>query len=328
MIRTRDPRQALLIDPWSHLGPRRRRLLEDSWAGLFRREILSELPAEELAASFRTDFGRPAKDLQTVLGVLLLQQMHDLTDLETVNQQWHFALDIPSESDAAKYLCPKTLWTMRQKVTDLKLEAVSPPAGLPQSAGLSLSDFQISPEGRGLACPQGEAPLSCSYRKKKERYHVTFSSARCEECPEKTRCPVKPAKKYHYLSYYVKAGRVAARRAYQQTEEFRDRYRWRAGIEGTMSELDRRTGAKDLRVRGQEKVSYCFNLKATALNILRASAVLLAITRAGEAVAGSASGFSRLLSRVKEQFRALTPAIIDFFLPEAYPGPVTLKMAA
>ncbi|MFZ5447465.1 MAG: transposase, partial [Thermodesulfobacteriota bacterium] len=472
MIRTRDSRQAPLIDPWGHLGPKRRRLLENSWAGLFRQEILSELPVEQLAPSFRADFGRPAKELHTVLGVLLLQQMHDLTDAETVNQlafnqQWHFALDIPAESDAAKYMCPKTLWTMRQKVTDLELDAllfqrvthklgrvftvdttkqrldsvhlksnmrrlgrlgilarcihcflvklkrqhpdlyaflppgvveryftekalgcfsqvkpsasqktlaevaqegfdllsrfaqhpqvsalqsyrllkraindhcevkqpagdapaeiavkpakavssqslqnpsdpeaaysshkgqgyqaqvmetfcdaedpqvkaktlnlithvavapasesdsralqpaledtqardlgpqevladtaygsdancqqaaalgvevVSPPLALPPSPGLSLSDFLLSPAGRVLACPQGEAPLSCKYRK--HRYRVAFSAAKCNTCPEKPRCPVKPAKKYHYLSYYEKAGRVAARRAYQQT---------------------------------------------------------------------------------------------------------------
>jgi len=35
-----------------------------------------------------------------------------------------FALDIPPESDAAKYMCPKTLWSMRQKVTDQELDTV------------------------------------------------------------------------------------------------------------------------------------------------------------------------------------------------------------
>jgi hypothetical protein len=129
MIRARDFRQAPLIDPWGDLGPRRRRLLENSWAGLFRQEILSELPVAELAPRFQANFGRPAKELHTVLGVLVLQQMHDLTDLETVSQlafnaQWHYALDIPSESDAAKYMCPKTLWSRRKEVTDLELDTV------------------------------------------------------------------------------------------------------------------------------------------------------------------------------------------------------------
>ena len=41
--------------------------------------------------------GRPSKDLHVVIGVLLLQQLHDLSDAETVealafNMAWHYAL--------------------------------------------------------------------------------------------------------------------------------------------------------------------------------------------------------------------------------------------
>ncbi len=583
MIRQRDCRQVPLIDPWSHLGPKRRKLLEDSWAGLFRQDILMELPVEQLALSFRANFGRPAKELQTVLGVLVLQQMHDLSDLEAVNQlafneQWHYAFDIHSESDAAKYMCPKTLWTNRQKATDqdldtvlsqqvtdklarifevdttkqrldsvhlksnmrrlgrlgiltrcinvflvklkrqhpelyaglgpklverygtkkalscfsqvkpsasaktlasvaqeafgllqgfaehpqisdmpsyrllqrafndhcevktagadapaeitvkpakevscqslqnpsdpeagysghkgqgyhaqvmetfcdsedpqvkartlnlithvavdpafesdsrallpaledtqarelgpkevladtayggddncqkaaaLEEEVVAPLPGLPPASELSLTDFQMSPEGQVLACPQGEAPLSCTYRKK--RYRVTFASARCNVCPQGPRCPVKPRKNYHYLGYYKKAGRVAARRAYQQTEEFRDRYRWRAGIEGAMSEYDRLTGVKRLRVRGLKAVRFCVTLKAVGVNLFRATAVRRARKRAGNTGPGSPSRFSWLFSRVKEQIISLGTAIFDFLIPDAYYNPCELKMAA
>lgn len=583
MIRTRDPRQALLIDPWEHLGPKRRRLLEDSWAELFRQEILTELPADHLAHRFRADFGRPAKELYTVLGVILFQQMHDLTDQETVNQlafnaQWHYALDIPSESDAAKYMCPKTLWNMRKKVTDQELdtvmfqqvahklarvfevdttkqrldsvhlksnmrrlgrlgiltrcinrflvnlkrrhpdlyaglepelvaryetkkalacfsqvkpsasaktltdvaqegfgllqgcaahpqvsamlsyrllqravndhcevktaggdapaevtvkpprevscqslqnpsdpeagysghkgqgyqvqvmetfcnsedpqvkartlnlithvavapasesdsrallpaltdtqarelgpqevladapygsddncqqaaalgvEVVAPLPGLPPAAGLSLADFQMTPEGRVLACPQGETPLFDKYRK--HRYRVAFSSARCAACPQGPRCPVQAGKKYHYLRYAEKAGRVAARRAYQQSAEFRDRYRWRAGIEGAMSEYDRRTGVKRLRVRGLKAVRFCATLKAVGVNLFRATAVRRARSRAGDTGPGSPSRFSGLFSRVKEQIISLGTVIFGFLIPDTYYGPVELKMAA
>jgi hypothetical protein len=92
LISRHDPRQGHLLDPWKHLGPKRRKLLENSWAGLFRQEILAELPVDQIAPWFRADLGRPSKELYTVLGVLVLQQMHDLTDTETVlafNQQWH-----------------------------------------------------------------------------------------------------------------------------------------------------------------------------------------------------------------------------------------------
>ena len=84
MIRIKDQNQGILFDPWCFLSPKRRDLLDQSWAGLFQKELLRELPVDEVAAFFKEDFGRPTKELYTVLGVLLLQQAHDLTDDETV----------------------------------------------------------------------------------------------------------------------------------------------------------------------------------------------------------------------------------------------------
>ena len=129
MIRIKDQKQTDLFDPWSFLSPKRRELLDKSWAGLFKKELLCELPVGEVAPFFNDDFGRPTKELYTALGALVLQQAHDLTDEETVNQlsfniQWHYALNITEESDSAKYMCPKTLWNMRSIVVDNALDAV------------------------------------------------------------------------------------------------------------------------------------------------------------------------------------------------------------
>ena len=44
MIQVRDHKTPYLIDPWVYLGPKRRKLLDESWAGLFREHILPELP--------------------------------------------------------------------------------------------------------------------------------------------------------------------------------------------------------------------------------------------------------------------------------------------
>ncbi|MFV0438432.1 MAG: transposase, partial [Desulfopila sp.] len=52
---------------------------------------------------------------------------------------------------------------------------------------------------------------------------------------------------------------------------FKARYRFRAGVEATMSEFDRRTGVKHLRVRGMRAVAFAVIMKAIGLNILRAS---------------------------------------------------------
>ena len=129
MIRIKDQNQGVLFDPWAFLSQKRRELMEQSWAGLFRNELLRELPVDEVALSFKEGFGRPTKELHTVLGVLLLQQAHDLTDDETVYQLafnilWHYALNITDESDASKYMCPKTLWNMRNIVAEKSLDTV------------------------------------------------------------------------------------------------------------------------------------------------------------------------------------------------------------
>ena len=129
MIHIKNHRQQELFDPWSFLSPKRRELLEQSWAALFQKELLCELPVGEVASLFNDDFGRPTKELHTVIGTLLLQQAHDLTDEETVSQlafniEWHYALNITGESDSAKYMCPKTLWNMRNIVVENGLDSI------------------------------------------------------------------------------------------------------------------------------------------------------------------------------------------------------------
>ena len=86
MIHVRDHKTPYLIDPWDYLGPKRRKLLDRSWAGLFREHILPSLPVSKIASCYTEGFGRPTKELYAALGSLILQQMHDLTDEETVTQ--------------------------------------------------------------------------------------------------------------------------------------------------------------------------------------------------------------------------------------------------
>src|SRR5262249_34357656 len=76
---------------------------------------------------FSRQFGRPTKDLHTVIGALILQQLHDLTDAATVeavafNVAWHHALDIRVEADA--YLCERTLRNYRRLLIERGLDQV------------------------------------------------------------------------------------------------------------------------------------------------------------------------------------------------------------
>ncbi|MFV9646849.1 MAG: transposase, partial [Desulfobacterales bacterium] len=128
MIRIKNHNQLEIFDPWSFMSPIRRSILDQSWSGLFKEEILCELPVSKFKTFFNEGFGRPTKELHTALGMLILQQAFDLTDKETSDQlsyniQWHYALNISEESDSAKYVCPKTLWNIRNIVIENGLES-------------------------------------------------------------------------------------------------------------------------------------------------------------------------------------------------------------
>ena len=117
MFTLRDRRTGELFDRWSDLGDKRRCLLERSWAGVFRNHLLVELPVDDLCRHLDERMGRPSKYLHVVIGVLLLQQLHDLSDAATVealafNMAWHYALDTRSEADS--YFCEKTLRNYRR----------------------------------------------------------------------------------------------------------------------------------------------------------------------------------------------------------------------
>jgi hypothetical protein len=179
---------------------------------------------------------------------------------------------------------------------------------------ISLADFELSDKGKVVSCPQGHAPAKT---KKNKRYSAGFDLQHCSNCPNQSICSVKKGRKYYYLRYTAKEMRVAIRRVYEQTDEFKDRYRWRAGVEATMSEYDRRTGVKHLRVRGIKAVRFCAILKATGLNILRAAAVRRARKedQCGQdrRKRGAMYGFFIIKERVK-LFLDVT-ARIDRFIP-------------
>ena len=127
MINIKNPNQLNIFDPWDFLTPKRRKMLDNSWPGLFREHILPSIPVHKVAKYFDKTFGRPTKELYAMIGALVLQQTLDLTDEETVRQyafdtQWHYALNVTEESDKAKYISLKTLWNNRNIVAQNNLE--------------------------------------------------------------------------------------------------------------------------------------------------------------------------------------------------------------
>jgi len=551
MIKIKSRKQQHLFDPWQFLSPKRRKMLDQDWPGFFRRHILDLLPVKKVVPAFHRDFGRPTKEMYTVLGTLALQQYHDLTDLETSSQlsyniQWHYALDIVEENDEAKYISPKTLWNMRTLATELGIdgelfdaatqklaelfdsdtrhqridsvhirsnmarlgrigifvkaidrflinmkrqqlslwkkidlelidryhgekakqcfagikptkskktlsevasdlyrlvtqfqdyrqvanmstykmlcriikeqcdvqsdgtielkapkqisseslqnpsdpdatysghkgqgyqvqimetytehedkekqasqlnlithvqvekasqsdaqallpaieatlekdltpdqvqadslygsddncqqakqlgvEVISPTMGTEKGDTCSLSDFQFLSNGHLDRCPAGHQPSL--RKKKKNRFSQGFDCELCEKCPLSESCPAKKGAKFFYVRYTEKTLRITKRRQHEQTEEFRQKYRWRAGVEATMSQYDRLTGVKHLRVRGFKAVRFAAVMKAMAVNIARAIAAQKARIRGQGPSPDQHFGVKRCFLLFKEQ---------------------------
>ena len=122
--------------------------------------------------------------------------------------------------------------------------------------------------------------------------------------------------------------RIANRRAMEYSPEFKDKYRWRSGIEATFSEMDKKTGVKRLRVRGLSAVAYFARLKAIAVNIFRATAVRKALGLPGEAFAAAKSGIRYAIFVFKEQFLKPTGLLANIFPLAAEKPRYELKIAA
>jgi hypothetical protein len=129
MIKINDHHTGRLFDPWEHLGPKRRKLLDSSWSGVFRKYLLEKLPVNKIARHFDEVMGRPSKELYTAMGALILQQLHDLSDPDVSRAlafytDWHYALDIADESDASKYMSERTLRKYRKILIEEELDRI------------------------------------------------------------------------------------------------------------------------------------------------------------------------------------------------------------
>ena len=101
MFRTREPQESLWQSEFL-ITRRKARLMRRSWAQVFRKEALPLIDEERFAAMYSADMGRPNRAVQTVLGVLVLKEMFDLTDIEALeelefNLLWHHALGLEME---------------------------------------------------------------------------------------------------------------------------------------------------------------------------------------------------------------------------------------
>jgi transposase len=139
--------------------------------------------------------------------------------------------------------------------------------------GYGLSSFQIDWSGQRVTCPQGQVSRSWRLREGDPPYptiEVSFALQGCLACPTRSHCTrstkrprlilLRPQREHEVLQ---------ARRVYQKTEEFKTRYRKRAGIEGTISQGTRSLGLRHTRYIGLAKTHLQHVVTAAAMNLLR-----------------------------------------------------------
>lgn len=94
--------------------------IERTWAHAFRASALGLIEETRFAKYFDSENGRPNKSVRLVVSVLVLKEVFDLTDRETLeelewNMAWHYALDITPEE---AHTCQKTLHNFRKLLVD------------------------------------------------------------------------------------------------------------------------------------------------------------------------------------------------------------------
>ncbi len=89
--------------------------LGKTWAVPFKTDALELIDETAFACMYSKDMGRPNKPVQTVVGILVLKEMFDMTDQEALDSlqfdlRWHVA---PGLTPAEAYCCQKTLHNFR-----------------------------------------------------------------------------------------------------------------------------------------------------------------------------------------------------------------------
>lgn len=141
--------------------------------------------------------------------------------------------------------------------------------------GVTLSQFELDYAQQVAHCPGGQTSVywretGCA---EPREIHIRFAGATCGACPLYARCVTrkgsKPQGRILKLRGYHEV--LAQQRVKQKTEQFKELYRHRAGIEATLSLGVRTQGLRVSRYIGLKKTSLQHSFIAVACNLKRAA---------------------------------------------------------
>jgi transposase len=174
---------------------------------------------------------------------------------------------------------PENEWVLKSQKEGIRVVGPARPNHhwqAKEGKGFALQDFIIDWEKKQVVCPEGKVGKNWSTANfdGKERYRVRFKSSDCLNCDKKINCT--KSKRWRVVSF---AGReeqefLEKTRSAQQSSEWQNLYRERAGIEGTISQSVRGYGLRQTRYIGKAKTHLHNIAVASAVNIVRGVAWL------------------------------------------------------
>ena len=132
--------------------------------------------------------------------------------------------------------------------------------------------FTIDFDQQQVTCPQGHhsATWNPARQDGQDVIVVSFPLSTCILCPARTEC-TRSQQRRRQLTLRPRHLHEALRdaRAEQQTDTWKQTYRARAGIEGTIHQVTAVTGIRQARYTGLGKVTLEHSFAATAINLIR-----------------------------------------------------------
>jgi hypothetical protein len=149
------------------------------------------------------------------------------------------------------------------------VEVISPVAGKDSEGEIKLSDFEFDENGRVTVCPNGQKPWYVNCSETNGNIEAGFNAAVCNKCPFCSERPVVISGEQARLNCTPKKLRLSERRAFEKTEDFKNIYSMRSGIEAANSYLDRTTRIKHSRYRGFKALQFSIIFKVLGANMAR-----------------------------------------------------------
>ncbi|WP_404867862.1 IS1182 family transposase [Kitasatospora griseola] len=158
------------------------------------------------------------------------------------------------------------------------LKAVTVPHARGEAA-FGQDAFTIDWDNRRVTCPNGTTSTQWHQRRSEDglpTVRVRFSPADCRTCPQLRQCVNSPTAQRREINLRPRDEYEALQqaRALQRTDEWKDRYKIRAGVEGTVSQAVQACGLRRSRYRGLPKTSLQHQLTGAAVNLIRIDAWL------------------------------------------------------